>query len=908
MSEARVEIAGAALDGNTAASKTSLKSSPRSSHRTWRTIGSTVQSSCTVGYSYDDTTVDSGDTFETFEAGDGPRDVSLSNHLGRGSAGLSELSKQLRVLQATNHAQANTIDRLERQLKILSDLKGVSVADLKGALMDACQSEAYSELLSQVSSLQAQLLHAKESTKTAPGNSQIEFEKEAANSKIAALELRVGELEEIEERLGKEINKLYKRTDLQSAKSTRLKAASDQQSSEIEELKSLLQNAAEREKVYQATEEATRSELQRATQLNSEIQLQLKLEQEGAERLTKLAEASDREKRQRIKEVRKASNAEMLKLQTLLSEQIEKSAQLEQLTKKQRADIDTLRESSVETIKNVTNSQDVKLIAMNVELSQLRKKVEEADQAVELERQRCQLEMRTSEAATMSHLEGRKTSNAELRKLQKLLTEQTEKSARLEKLTEDQQAQIDDLHARSVEAMKAVTVTQDIKVSAMKAELTQLRKKVDEADEVVKKEKQKCKVEMKTKEDATMTHLEEVETRLRDETQNLFRRWDKEASRATQLDAALTQEKARVASLQKELAATKVSAQGRQGDSVVNQTEIDSLRSILREAELQAQVEREQAESLKEQLKAQERDAKLRKRQFRSRSEVQAKRIGDLEQQLSSLYSAFGITQTERSEEQASTIALENTLNDNAIAHQIQSELAEKETETKAKLQIEVTDAEIAHSLFLEEQKYAETTSRSSPPKKSPPPVIVGIHAGWLLKKERLKGWKKRYFVLRGNFEEGIFHLHYAEHPSRPVKGNVNLHGGSIIFPSNEFPKQPFAFAINSDPNDPKGAVSYMAAESAEDLNQWISALRLTKSSKRTPAFPVGAAVVIHGPHAQYNGLQGVVQSVVKVDGRQKVWVDSLERIISVPPDHLKPNHGDIQVARSPAGGSDVGA
>jgi hypothetical protein len=310
---------------------------------------------------------------------------------------------------------------------------------------------------------------------------------------------------------------------------------------------------------------------------------------------------------------------------------------------------------------------------------------------------------------------------------------------------------------------------------------------------------------------------------------------------------------------------------------------------------LQTQVERDQAKSLKEQLKAQEKDAKLRKRQFSSRSEVQAKRISDLEQQLSSLYSAFGVTQTELSEEKASSMAFENTLKNNAIAQQKQSDLAETEMGTATKLQIEMTDAEIAQSLFLEEQKFSETKSRSSPPKESPPPLIVAIHSGWLLKKDRLKGWKKRYFVLKGNFEEGTFHLYYAEHPSKPVKGNVNIHGGSNIFPTNEFPKQPFAFAITSSPGDPKGDLSYMAAESAEDMNQWISALRLTTdSSKRTPAFPVGAAVVIHGPHAQYNGLSGVVRSVVKSDGRQKVWVESLERNISVPPDHLKPNRGDI--------------
>ena len=58
-----------------------------------------------------------------------------------GSAGLSELSKQLRIFQAKNEAQAVEINRLERQLRILAELQGISVADLRKALEDACANE-----------------------------------------------------------------------------------------------------------------------------------------------------------------------------------------------------------------------------------------------------------------------------------------------------------------------------------------------------------------------------------------------------------------------------------------------------------------------------------------------------------------------------------------------------------------------------------------------------------------------------------------------------------------------------------------------------------------------------------------------------------------------------------------------
>lgn len=74
-----------------------------------------------------------------------------------GSAGLSELSKQLRILQAKNEAQSVEINRLERQLRILAELQGISVADLRKALEDACANEAFGELQHRVAKLRAEL-------------------------------------------------------------------------------------------------------------------------------------------------------------------------------------------------------------------------------------------------------------------------------------------------------------------------------------------------------------------------------------------------------------------------------------------------------------------------------------------------------------------------------------------------------------------------------------------------------------------------------------------------------------------------------------------------------------------------------------------------------------------------------
>ncbi len=74
-----------------------------------------------------------------------------------GSAGLSELSKQLRILQAKNEGQSVEINRLERQLRILAELQGISVADLRKALEDACANEAFGELQHRVAKLRAEL-------------------------------------------------------------------------------------------------------------------------------------------------------------------------------------------------------------------------------------------------------------------------------------------------------------------------------------------------------------------------------------------------------------------------------------------------------------------------------------------------------------------------------------------------------------------------------------------------------------------------------------------------------------------------------------------------------------------------------------------------------------------------------
>jgi len=150
------------------------------------------------------------------------------------SAGLSELSKQLRILQAKNESQNVDINRLERQLRILADLQGISVGDLRKALEDACASEAFGELQNRVSKLKYEL-------EAATLAKQKELRQDAAAPYIANLELRVGELEEVEEKQMKEIRDLYDGLRQEKARSTRFE-------SENEKLKGAVQDMIQRVK------------------------------------------------------------------------------------------------------------------------------------------------------------------------------------------------------------------------------------------------------------------------------------------------------------------------------------------------------------------------------------------------------------------------------------------------------------------------------------------------------------------------------------------------------------------------------------------------------------------------------------------------------------------------------------
>uniref|UniRef100_A0A7S4ACP3 PH domain-containing protein n=1 Tax=Pseudo-nitzschia australis TaxID=44445 RepID=A0A7S4ACP3_9STRA len=185
------------------------------------------------------------------------------------SVGLSELSKQLRILQAKNESQAVDNHRLERQLRILADLQGISVGELRRALEDACASEAFGELQNRVSKLKYEL-------EAATLAKQAELRKDATAPHIANLELRVGELEEVEEKQAKEIRTLYEDLRQERAKSMRLE-------SENQPLKKALQDMIQR----------CQSETARAAQLEADLRKEIQgLRELQSKKMRKEAERS----------------------------------------------------------------------------------------------------------------------------------------------------------------------------------------------------------------------------------------------------------------------------------------------------------------------------------------------------------------------------------------------------------------------------------------------------------------------------------------------------------------------------------------------------------------------------------------------------------------------------------------
>ncbi|KAL7534214.1 hypothetical protein ACHAXR_009883 [Thalassiosira sp. AJA248-18] len=164
---------------------------------------------------------------------------------------LSELSIQLRKLQTEKNASLNEIDRLERQVRILSELKGISINDLQAALKAACEAEAHGELQAIVGKLQARVdglelggggivggrRHGAKGNFDENNNipTQEQFDQEAAARARTTLQLRIGELEEIESTLRSELDSLYHDFQMLTERNTFLETQVLQQKAQLDQ-------------------------------------------------------------------------------------------------------------------------------------------------------------------------------------------------------------------------------------------------------------------------------------------------------------------------------------------------------------------------------------------------------------------------------------------------------------------------------------------------------------------------------------------------------------------------------------------------------------------------------------------------------------------------------------------------
>jgi len=793
--------------------------------------------------------------------------------------GLSELSKQLRALQSTNHEQAATIDNLERKLKILTDLKGVSLNDLKSALWDACQGEAYNELTAEVRTLRSQLDLAND-------NDKINLSEKHTTQDIANLELRVGELEEVEESLQAEISELYESLRKKSSKVTELEASCDEYRSRETKLKEKYNSMKEKlDTEHRAAMERKEQELELSSRkiLDAECygleqkqkvdafiievkEYQREKEQliDSKKELEKVCETMSRKhnennvlhqseidaKERKIeslqKDLTKSKSKEQItknKIQDLES-QLAKIFSLELTIAKQKVQLKEIAEEKVKSSKDIEEMHKTKLDTAKTDIEELQTRAQtmeiklksEFERASELEKQVQRLE----------HVE---------RKLVEIEDELTSEKEKFERYKND----IDkDANVERMET-KQKLLDYELQVSELQGKLSKLEK---ESTEQLTLQISKAK----RLEETCNKHNEKI--------------------------ATLVENKNDLNEQVKKLSKEKESALA----------DVFEMNKKLNDSTTKHKIEMSKADSLQKQIHSVEKEAKLRKNQFKSRFAVQNDRIKDLEQQLSSLYTAFNLERGERTEEQKNHVELRIKLDeaDSKVAHQLHDFEEEKQGVSPK--------VPVGTGSRVVRQKVNVAATSTHPQQQ----MRIGqqediIVEGFLLKKDKLK-WRKRFYVLHGSLQTGNFKLSYSDGKNKPTQVIIKEIRGSIsrAFTIKKFPKQPalwpFTFMLQVNPYDDDNEQNTFAfaTNSKKDLDMWMNAFNLVTyvvpTENQAPStapveksFQLGSKVVIVDlkNHPQYNGLTGVIQSPLK-DHRQIIMIDELNQQVKLSPENLE--------------------
>lgn len=268
---------------------------------------------------------------------------------------------------------------------------------------------------------------------------------------------------------------------------------------------------------------------------------------------------------------------------------------------------------------------------------------------------------------------------------------------------------------------------------------------------------------------------------------------------------------------------------------------LNKMAQEFRTLQVQRSVERDNLNLLKQQLGGAEEQHKLRSEQYKARFTVQQERVGDLEQQLLSLYTAFELLRSERATEEEARKALRSNLND--------------------------ADAEVARQVDAGEQQQgrsggngaaARTTASSSTGSRVTPPHTIVIDTptnstsrggfetpgtlssptsyqannsslaaserimqGVLLKRSpHMRSWKKKHSTLSLAF------THYRWDFVSGVDGKGKMFGLQVgVSKVEKYLKYPFAFCVHVNPYDSSAPVVHAAARNKEEYHQWMAAL-----------------------------------------------------------------------------------
>jgi len=338
----------------------------------------------------------------------------------------------------------------------------------------------------------------------------------------------------------------------------------------------------------------------------------------------------------------------------------------------------------------------------------------------------------------------------------------------------------------------------------------------------------------------------------------LYNELRQQAAKATQLETVVAEQKAELERSMEETKKDSKNLEHVKSNYDWAVSEHDKIYKKFCDLELELSLEKDKAESYMNQLSARENEYNLRNDQFHCRFQVQNERIVDLEQQQASLYAAFELLREEVSAQDKEHSELKCSLNeaDSEVARQLDGEQKRQSTSRQpVEAPASESEQQMARSLVEPSASSSRIFLDSTSNIFDQQPTVQGrvLMKGFLWKLDKIKGWKRRYFMLYG--QRGVYHMSYSDGPREKVKG-IYEYITSGISTVLETKKKPFSFLLNPDPNNPNTVVLNAAATNADDFDAWMAALR---------------TVTVYPPG---DTLQHLSTMEISIEGQEQAQVD----------------------------------